>query len=140
MPDDSAAFDHLIHWVGDLEGAAAAYTDAGLPVHYALVMEGFRNSAWGIDDERYVELATVTDWEAVTASKYAGSLGILKPAVEALAAGRRGGDGLITFAIDVADAAATAERLRAEGHEVDEAPVERRSGRVAGEREARGHL
>ncbi|WP_454165590.1 VOC family protein [Gordonia iterans] len=123
MSGDSAAFDHLIHWVGDLEGAATAYADAGLPVHDALAMDGFRNSAWGIDDERSVELATVTDWEAVTASTYAGSLEILKPAVDALAAGGRSGDGLITFAIDVADAAATAERLRAAGHEVDEAPV-----------------
>lgn len=123
MSGESAAFDHLIHWVGDLEGAAAEYTGIGLPVHDALAMEGFRNSAWGIDDERYVELATVTDWEAVTASTYAGSLEILKPAVDALAAGGRSGDGLITFAIDVADAAATAERLRDAGHEVDEAPV-----------------
>lgn len=54
-----AAFDHLIHWVSDLDPTVASYKDAGLTTHPALTMPGFRNAAWGIDDARYVELATV---------------------------------------------------------------------------------
>lgn len=65
MPDDAVAFDHLIHGVDDLEAASAAYDSAGLPTAPALTMPGFRNTAWGIDDERYVELATVDDWTQV---------------------------------------------------------------------------
>ncbi len=118
MPDHAAAFDHLIHWVRDLDAAMAAYDAVGLPTRPALTMPGFRNAAWGIDDERYVELATANDWDAVATSKYAGSLGILRPAIDALR-----GPGLLTFAVDVPDARATAARLREAGHEVDDVEV-----------------
>ncbi|MDF0529059.1 VOC family protein [Tsukamurella sp. 8F] len=111
---DQAAFDHLIHWVDDLGEAMKAYEESGIPTHEALTMPGFRNGAWGVDDERYVELATVDDWEAVRASKYAQGIDILKPAVEALQ-----GPGLLTFAVDVPDARATADRFRAAGREVE---------------------
>lgn len=113
MPEYPAAFDHLIHWVTDLDAAAAAYDRLGLPTHAALTMPGFRNAAWGIDDERYVELATVEDWEAVTTSKYARSLEILRPAIDALA-----GSGPATFGVYVPDARASADRLRNAGHDV----------------------
>ncbi|AEK37305.1 hypothetical protein CVAR_1952 [Corynebacterium variabile DSM 44702] len=59
MTPPPAAFDHLIHWVSDLDATVASYKDAGLTTHPALTMPGFRNAAWGIDDARYVELATV---------------------------------------------------------------------------------
>lgn len=114
MPE-KAAFDHVIHWVNDLDDAMHAYAECGLPTHEALTMPGFRNGAWGIDDERYVELATVDDWDEVRASKYAEGIEILKPAVDAL----QQGCGLLTFAVNVADARATAERLRAAGREVE---------------------
>lgn len=118
MPESFAAFDHLIHWVDDLDAVMAQYDDAGLPSHHALAMAGFRNAAWGVDDERYVELATVDDWEAVMSSKYSGSLEILRPAIDALP-----GPGLLTFAVDVPDARATAVALRAAGHDVSEIEV-----------------
>lgn len=118
MSQHAAAFDHLIHWVDDLDAAMASYDDVGLPTHAALTMPGFRNAAWGVDDERYVELATVDDWDAVETSQYAKSLEILKPAVDALV-----GPGLLTFAVDVPDARAAAARLRDAGHEVDDIEV-----------------
>ncbi|MFC9659968.1 VOC family protein [Nocardia sp. NPDC127606] len=128
MPDHTATFDHLIHWVSALDDAMASYDALGLPTHAALTMPGFRNAAWGVDDERYVELAVVDDWDAVTTSKYADSLEILKPAIGALR-----GPGLLTFAVDVPNARATAARLRAAGHDVDDIEVrfeERNAGFV----------
>ena len=113
-----AAFDHLIHWTDDLARTRAAYDAAALPTQAALTMPGFSNAAWGIDDERYVELATVDDWEAAATSIYAGSLGILRPAIAAMS-----GPGLVTFAVNVPDAPATAARLRTEGRQVDEIAV-----------------
>jgi catechol 2,3-dioxygenase-like lactoylglutathione lyase family enzyme len=110
---DSPTFDHLIHWVTDLDAATTAYDALGLRTQAALTMPGFRNAAWGIDDERYVELATVGDWEAVTTSKYAHGLEILRPAIEAVS-----GSGPVTFGVDVPDARETADRLREAGHEV----------------------
>lgn len=118
MPEHAVTFDHLIHWVRDIDAAMASYDELGLPTQDALTMPGFRNSVWGVDDERYVELATVDDWDAVATSSYAGSLEILGPAVDAL-----DGDGLLTFAVDVPDARATAGRLREAGHEVEEVEV-----------------
>ncbi|GAA2779435.1 VOC family protein [Crossiella cryophila] len=118
MSEHTATFDHLIHWVGDVGAAMASYDALGLPTHAALTMPGFRNAAWGVDDERYVELAAVDDWAAVANSKYAEGLRILKPAVDVL-----DGPGLLTFAVDVPDARATAARLRQAGREVEEIEV-----------------
>ncbi|MFE6857170.1 VOC family protein [Nocardia sp. NPDC057668] len=118
MSEYVAAFDHLIHWVDDIDAAMASYDALGLPTHASLTMPGFRNAGWTVDDERYVELATVDDWDAVASSKYAQALEILRPAVQALP-----GPGLLTFAVDVPDARAVAARLRAAGREVDEVEV-----------------
>ncbi|TCP50045.1 glyoxalase-like protein [Tamaricihabitans halophyticus] len=128
MSEHSAAFDHLIHWVDDLEAARSAYDEAGFPIQATLTMPGFRNAAWGVDDERYVELATVDDWEAVASSKYAAGLQVLRPAIES-----RPASGLVTFAVDVPDVRATAARLREAGHDVAEVEVrfeERNAGFV----------
>ena len=118
MSDHSAAFDHLIHWVEDLDSAMAAYDNLGLPTRAALSMPGFRNAAWGVDDERYVELATVDDWQAVPTSKYARGLELLGPAIDAVS-----GSGPVTFGVNVPDARATAARLRAAGHDIVEDAV-----------------
>ncbi len=117
MPE-RAAFDHLIHWVDDLGAAMRAYEEHGLPTHEALTMPGFRNGAWGVDDVRYVELATVDDWDALRTSKYAESIALLKPVIDA-----HPGPHLVTFAVDVADARATAGRLRAAGRDVETVEV-----------------
>lgn len=118
MNQPSAAFDHLIHWVDDLEGTSASYAAAGLEISPAIELVGFRNAVWGVDDERYVELAIVDDWDEVMASEYSASLRVLRPAVDALP-----GPGLLTFAVDVPDARAEAERLRAAGHDVEVADI-----------------
>ena len=118
MPDQTVAFDHLIHWVDDIDATTTAYNDLGLEARAALTMPGFRNATWGIDDERYVELATVEDWEAVTDSKYAQAIELLKPAIDAMP-----GPGLLTFAVDVPDVHVTAARLREAGHAVVESQV-----------------
>jgi hypothetical protein len=113
MRTRNPSFDHLIHWVKDLDAAMAAYDELGLPARAALTMPGFRNAAWGVDDERYVELAAVDDWEAVATSPYAEGVALLRPAVEAA-----GGEGPVTFAVDVRDAREVAARLEASGREV----------------------
>ena len=111
---EQPSFDHLIHWVTDIDQAAEAYRAARLPVRDALTMPGFRNAVWAFDLVNYVELATVDDWEAVRTSLYAEALAILRPAVESLG-GRSGG---LTFAVHVADAGRMAEPLRVKGHAV----------------------
>lgn len=120
-----AAFDHLIHWVTDLDTTMASYDNADLTTHPALTMPGFRNAAWGIDDARYVELATVDDWDAVQTSKYARGLQLLRPAIDAL-----DDEGPLTFAVNVPDIQATIDRLRAAGHDIviDEVWFEDRQG------------
>ncbi|WP_066583343.1 VOC family protein [Corynebacterium provencense] len=125
MTTPPAAFDHLIHWVADLDATTASYDNAGLATYPALTMPGFRNAAWGIDDARYVELATVDDWDAVQTSKYSRGLQVLRPAIDAL-----DGEGPLTFAVNVPDIRATIDRLRAVGHEViiDEVWFEDRQG------------
>lgn len=50
MPDRSAAFDHLIHWVHDLDAARASYDAAGLrpgPPSPCGACGGFRRPARG---------------------------------------------------------------------------------------------
>lgn len=128
MHEQNARFDHLIHWVQDLDGAMAAYDELGLRTTAALTMPGFRNGAWGVDDSRYVELATVDDWDAAATSLYGEGLELLRPAVDVL-----GGSGPVTFAVDVADARQVAATLRAAGHDVAETEVrfeERNAGFV----------
>lgn len=118
MQDQNPRFDHLIHWVEQLEDAMDAYDELGLPARAALTMPGFRNAAWGVDDARYVELAAVEDWQAVEDSTYAEVLALLRPAVDAL-----DGEGPLTFAVDVHDAREVAARLRSAGREVREVEV-----------------
>lgn len=113
-----ASFDHLIHWVSDLDAAISSYEAAGLATHAALTMPGFRNGAWGIDDERYVELAAVDDWDATKGATYARGLEIIRPSIDALSADGGNGEGAVTFTVNVPDIDATIERLRAADHEI----------------------
>lgn len=114
-PQDAPSFDHLIHVVNDLEKTMELYgtiDSTGLDTHHALSMPGFRNAAWGIDDERYVELATIDDWDAVSELIYADSLAALRPLIEGTA-----DPGLVTYAVNVPDARTTEEKLRDSGYE-----------------------
>lgn len=115
-PAEPASFDHLIHVVDDLSAAMEAYENIdspGLQTIEALTMPGFRNGAWGVDDERYVELATIDDWDAVKDSIHAESLTALRPAIEG-----HPDPGLVTYAVNVPDVRVTAARLRELGHDV----------------------
>ncbi|MFL1379707.1 VOC family protein [Nocardiopsis protaetiae] len=116
MVDERPEFDHLLHWVPDIDATAARYTEAGFPTHTGPERDGFRNGAWRLD-ERYVEILTVTDEAAYTAAALAEGLGAVRPAIERAAAA---GGGALTFAVNVTDAAAAAERLRAAGHRTRE--------------------
>lgn len=112
------SFDHLIHVVDDLEDAMTCYNSLNLPTHTALSIPGFRNAAWGVDDERYVELATIDDWDATADSPYAHTLSLMRPSVEATTT-----PGLVSFAVHVPDAHATARALEAGGYDVRIADV-----------------
>lgn len=113
------AFDHLLHAVPDVAAAAEAYTAVGLPAHVNPPFEGFQNGAWRLD-ERYVEILTVTDPERFAGSPFGPAWAQLEDhGTQVLGAG----GGAMVFAVDVADAAVTAARLRTDGHEVIEVPV-----------------
>lgn len=122
-PEPSFSFDHLIHATKGLDGpdgfnaTMKAYDAVGLPTHAALTMPGFRNAAWGIDDERYVELAVVDDWDAVADSPFGESMTLMRQAFDTSA------PGLVAFAVHVPDAHATAASLRESGHDVHVADI-----------------
>ncbi|MFE6779990.1 VOC family protein [Streptomyces sp. NPDC057702] len=115
MATESPEFDHLLHGVPDVPEAVAAYTAAGLTAHANEPYLGFRNGAWRLD-VRYVEILGIVDHAEFATSPYGRAMAPMMPFVtDRLAAGGGG----LNFAINVADVAATTERLRAEGHPVD---------------------
>ncbi|TBO55561.1 VOC family protein [Streptomyces kasugaensis] len=115
FPQESPSFDHLLHCVPDVEAAVAAYTAAGLPAHANPPHLGFRNGAWRLD-ARYVEILTLTDRAEFAGSPYAEAMADWMPRIDALLAAD---GGALNFAIHVADVAATTERLRRAGHQVE---------------------
>ncbi|GAA3849933.1 VOC family protein [Streptomyces sedi] len=118
-PGERPRFDHLLHYVPDVPEAVAAYRAAGLPAHTNDARDGFQNGGWRLD-ARYVEILTVTDHTALPRSRFERGVRLLEPAIEALP----GPAGPLTFAVDVADAHATAARLRAAGHRVEVLEIE----------------
>lgn len=115
---ENPEFDHLLHWVPDVEAAAAKYTDAGMPAHFGSPDSGFHNGAWR-RDERYIEILTITDESLVDQSTFSTGVELLRPAMKAL----NGRHGAFTFAVNVTDAKETAHRLRSQGHDVQEFEV-----------------
>ena len=57
-------FDHLMHWVPDLDAAMQTYQSLGFTIQSGGEHPGVgtRNAAWRID-ARYIELITVHDQE-----------------------------------------------------------------------------
>lgn len=106
------AFDHLVHLVPDVERAAESYRAVGLPATPHAGGAGVAQGGWRLD-ERYIELISWVDGDFEDHPLAAGI------AVLGRAAARAGGAGPITFAVDVPDIDATADRLRAEGHEIE---------------------
>ncbi|NEB80370.1 VOC family protein [Streptomyces sp. SID14478] len=112
---ESPEFDHLLHCVPEVESAVAAYTEAGLPAHANPAHLGFRNGAWRLG-VRYIEILSVVDRAEFAGSPYGRAMKPMMPFVDdTLAAG----GGALNFSIHVTDVAATTERLRRQGHEVE---------------------
>jgi catechol 2,3-dioxygenase-like lactoylglutathione lyase family enzyme len=107
-------FDHLMHWVPDLDAATQAYQGLGFIIQPGGEHPGVgtRNAAWRID-ARYIELITVHDQGVARAG-----FGPAWPAIEATL--RAGGGGL-AFAVLVSDVAASVAELRARGVSVEDA-------------------
>jgi catechol 2,3-dioxygenase-like lactoylglutathione lyase family enzyme len=107
-------FDHLMHWVPDLDAAMRDYQALGFTIQPGGEHPGVgtRNAAWRIDT-RYIELITVHDQGVAQAG-----FGPAWPAIEATL--RAGGGGL-AFAVLVSDVAARVAELRARGVGVTDA-------------------
>ena len=104
-------FDHLMHWVPDLDQAIKAYGDLGFPVqrggqHPGL---GTHNAVWR-SPPAYLELIGVRD-----RSEAAAAMGAHWPRLEALLAS---GGGAGRFAVHVENVQAVVDMLQSEGIDV----------------------
>jgi hypothetical protein len=111
VEDGVVRFDHLVHWVPDLDAAIRDYQALGFTVqpggqHPQL---GTHNAAWRIDT-RYIELIAVRDEAAARAS-----LGPHWPEIDATL---DAGGGVLGFGVLVADVPATVAGLRSRGTRV----------------------
>jgi hypothetical protein len=97
-------FDHLMHWVPDLDAAMQDYQGLGFTIQPGGEHPGVgtRNASWRID-ARYIELITVHD-EGVARAGF----GPAWPAIDAIL---RAGGGALAFAILVSDVEATVAEL-----------------------------
>jgi len=106
-------FDHLIHWVPDLDAAVRDYQALGFTVQAGgqHPQFGTHNAAWRLDT-RYIELIAVHDEAAARAG-----LGPDWPEIDVTL---RAGGGAGAFGVLVADVAATVANLRSRGVPVDD--------------------
>ena len=107
-------FDHLMHWVPDLEAAIQDYQSLGFTIQPGGEHPGVgtRNAAWRID-ARYIELITVHD-EGLARTGF----GPAWPTIDAML---HAGGGALAFAILVSDVAATVGKLRSRGVNIEDA-------------------
>ena len=104
-------FDHLMHWVPDLDEAARVCAAMGFPPKPGgRIGEHLRNATWGGRDGTFVELISVVDLE--TWRRRSGPRGPLAPSREAA---MRDGGGALQFAFEVDDLAATVAAVRGRG-------------------------
>ncbi len=106
-------FDHLMHWVPDLDRAIKAYGDLGFPVqrggkHPGL---GTHNAVWR-SPPAYLELISVRD-----RAEAAIAMGAFWPRLEALLAS---GGGVGRFAVHVENVQAVVDMLRSAGIDVSD--------------------
>ena len=108
MEDGVVQFDHLLHWVPDLDAAIRDYQAVGFTVQRAgqHPQFGTHNAVWRLDT-RYIELIAVRD-EAVART----GEGPDWPEIDATL---RAGGGALAFGVLVADITATVANLRSRG-------------------------
>lgn len=102
-------FDHLMHWVPDLDAAATAYQQAGFPLRTNAPRPGtgVRNGAWW-KDLYYVETLAVVDPDQARSSTAHGSFTrMILPAVEHTVAAGGGALNMAVLVDDVDTAVAT---------------------------------
>jgi catechol 2,3-dioxygenase-like lactoylglutathione lyase family enzyme len=101
-------FDHLVHWVPDLDAAMRDYQALGFTVQPGgqHPQFGTDNAAWRLDT-RYIELITVRDEVVARAG-----LGPDWPEIDATL---RAGGGVLGFGVLAADITASVANLRARG-------------------------
>lgn len=106
-------FDHLIHWVPDLDAAVRDYQALGFTVQPGgqHPQFGTHNAAWRLDT-RYIELIAVRDEPTARTG-----IGPDWPEVDATL---RAGGGAGAFGVLVADVTATVANLRSRGIPVDD--------------------
>lgn len=106
-------FNHLMHWVPDLDAATEDYEALGFTIQPGGEHPGVgtNNAAWRIDT-RYVELIAVHD-EGAARSGFG-------PAWPAIDATLRAGGGALAFAVLIDDVAATVAQLRSRGVSVED--------------------
>jgi Glyoxalase-like domain len=99
-------FDHLVHWVPDLDAAVRDYQALRFAVQPGgeHPQFGTHNAAWRVDT-RYIELIAIRD-EAVARA------GQDWPEIDATL---RAGGGVLGFGVLVADPTATVANLRSRG-------------------------
>jgi catechol 2,3-dioxygenase-like lactoylglutathione lyase family enzyme len=119
-------FDHLIHWVPDLDAAVRDYQALGFTVQPGgrHPQFGTHNAAWRLDS-RYIELIAVRD-EATART----GLGSDWPEIDAMLLA---GGGVGAFGVLVADVAATVAQLRSRGvlvHDPRAGSIQRADGSV----------
>jgi hypothetical protein len=106
------AFDHLMHWVPDLDSAVARCASLGFPPQAGgRIGDHLRNAFWIGRDLTYVELISVIDRDAWRR----GPRGALAPSREAAMAAGGGG---LQFAFEVDDLDAVVADVRSRGIEI----------------------
>jgi catechol 2,3-dioxygenase-like lactoylglutathione lyase family enzyme len=120
-------FDHLMHWVPDLDAAVAAYRALGFPVNPGgeHPHRGTHNAAWrcGVT---YIELIAVHDWDVFRRAR--------PTTAEQIEIVLQSGGGGLRFAVQTDDVTAAVAAARAAGCEVaDPSPgsIRRRDGSTA---------
>jgi catechol 2,3-dioxygenase-like lactoylglutathione lyase family enzyme len=110
-------FDHLMHWVPNLDVAVAECTARGFPprIWGRIGESALHNAGWNARDGNYLELISVYDWEAWRNRKR-GSGASAREA--ALAAG-----GALQFAFEVNDMPSTVAAVRDRGIEITDPSV-----------------
>jgi Glyoxalase-like domain len=103
-------FDHLMHWVPDLEPALAECAARGFPARMGGDIGGspLRNATWSGRDLQYVELISVRDWDDWR-SRPRGPVGAARDAAMA------DGGGALQFAFEVDDLASAVVAARGRG-------------------------